>query len=156
MESKTEKDSLLETLSLSRITQLNKEWDGKRPWLKAIVKVVKCDNSKNYALADNDGKGNANVTRDFGNSARITKVEAIYPTYYLLDSQKPDLRNKTDIINYLVEYGYEKEKIEYLLGTKDANGEEKTDEQKKADKELIKAYVNEQAVKLQLYFMNKK
>ena len=156
MESKNEQISLTECLSLSRITELPKEWDGKKTWLKAIVKVTKCDNSCNYALADNNGRNKPSIMRDFGNMARIVKVEGIYPTYYMSENQKPDLRNKTDIVTYLANAGYKKDNVEFLLGMAGKNGEDKTDEEKKADKETVKMWVNEVSIKLQLGVLNDK
>lgn len=156
MESKNEQISLMECMSLSRMTELPKEWDGKRIWLKAIVKVSKCDNSKNYALADNDGRNKPAIKRDFGNMARIVNIDAIYPTYYMSENQKPDLRNKTDIITYLGNAGFNKANIEFMLGTVGKNGEDKTDEEKKADKETVKMWVNEVSIKLQLDVLNDK
>lgn len=156
MESKNEQISLMECMSLSRMTELPKEWDGKRIWLKAIVKVSKCDNSKNYALAENDGRNNPFIKRDFGNMARIVNIDAIYPTYYMAENQKPDLRNKTDIITYLGNAGFNKENVEFMLGTVGKNGEDKTDEEKKSDKETVKMWVNEVSIKLQLEVLNDK
>lgn len=156
MESKNEQISLTECLSLSRITELPKEWDGKRIWLKTIVKVTKCDNSKNYALADNNGRNKPSIMRDFGNCARIVSIDAIYPTYYMSENQKPDLRNKADIVEYLYHAGYNKENVEFLLGTVGKNGEDKTDAEKKADKETVKMWVNEVAIKMQLDVLNEK
>ena len=156
MESKNEQISLMECMSLSRMTELPKEWDGKRIWLKAIVKVSKCDNSKNYALAENDGRNKPFIKRDFGNMARIVNIDAIYPTYYMAENQKPDLRNKTDIITYLGNAGFNKENVEFMLGTVEKNGEDKTDEEKKADKETVKMWVNEISIKLQLDVLNDK
>lgn len=156
MESKNEQISLMECMSLSRMTELPKEWDGKRIWLKAIVKVSKCDNSKNYALAENNGRNKPSIMRDFGNMARIVSIDAIYPTYYMSENQKPDLRNKTDIITYLGNAGFNKENVEFMLGTVGKNGEDKTDEEKKADKETVKMWVNEVSIKLQLDVLNDK
>ena len=156
MESKNEQISLMECMSLSRMTELPKEWDGKRIWLKAIVKVSKCDNSKNYALAENDGRNKPFIKRDFGNMARIVNIDAIYPTYYMAENQKPDLRNKTDIITYLGNAGFNKENVEFMLGTVGKNGEEKTEAEKKADKETVKMWVNEVSIKLQLDVLNDK
>lgn len=156
MESKNEQISLMECMSLSRMTELPKEWDGKRIWLKAIVKVSKCDNSKNYALAENDGRNKPFIKRDFGNMARIVNIDAIYPTYYMAENQKPDLRNKTDIITYLGNAGFNKDNVEFMLGTVGKNGEDKTDEEKKSDKETVKMWVNEVSIKLQLEVLNDK
>lgn len=156
MESKKERESLISALSYFRVPSLNKEWDGKKIWLKAIVKVAKCDNSKNYAIADNDGRNNPHIVKDYGNCARIVSVGEIYPIYYLDDNRKPDLRNKADITDFLVRSGYDKSDIEFLLGTMGVNGEEKTEEQKKSDRETVKVWVNEASVKLQLGLLNDK
>lgn len=151
MEDKT----LIDVLSICRVKELGKEWDGKKLWLKAIVKVTKCDNSKNYAIAYNNGYNKPFIVRDFGNMARIASIDAIYPFYYIQESQKPDLRNKTDIIKYLGDNGYDKENIEYLLNTKDEEGNEKTVEQKKEDKDKVKSMVDYVCIKTQLDFLNK-
>lgn len=155
MESKIEKMSLVDCLSITRTNHLNKPWDGKRIWLKAIIKVTKCDSSKNYAIAVNDGKNNPHIVRDFGNMARIVRVDEVYPYYYIHEDQKPDLRNKTDIVAYLTGSGYKKEDIESLLSNTEPDGTEKTEEKKKSDKEYVKALVNEVSIKLQLELLNK-
>ena len=154
MENKNEKSSLIEVLSLSKRSDLGKEWDGKKLWLKAIIKVQKCDNSINYALADNDGYNSPSITRDFGNMAKIVKILAIYPTYYLSENQRPNLKNKSDIINYLAAYGCNEAEIEYLLADQSIDGQEKTAEQKKTDKDKVKSMLNCVMIKSELKAIN--
>lgn len=156
MESKIEQESLIDVLSIVRKNELGKEWDGKKIWLRAIVKVTKCDNSKNYAVAENDGNNNPHIIRDFGNSAKITQIDAIYPTYYISENQKPDLRNKTDICSFLSHAGYDKNNIEMLLSNTDEEGNEKTLDQKKQDKDYVKSLVDKVSIRLQLDILNEK
>lgn len=150
MEQSIEKKTLIEVLNVCRLNELPKEWDGKRIWLKGVAKVVKCDNSRNYAVVENDGNNNAHIRRDFGNMARIVKVETIYPIMYLNENMRPDLRNKPDITNFLKNAGYDEKKIEMMLGDVDSEGNDKTAEQKKADKKQIKAWVDKECVLLQI------
>lgn len=150
MESKIEEESLMDALSYSRVTQLGKEWGGRRPWVKAIVKVEKCDNSRNYALAENDGTGKPNITRDFGNCARIVKVLAIYPTYILKDTDTPNLKNKSEIVRYLSSGGYDADETTALLADTDSEGNPKTQEKLAEDQALVKSRVIALAVKTQV------
>ena len=75
----------------------------------------------------------------------------IYPYNYLNDNYSPDLRNKNDIVSYLSVNGIDKEYVSQLLSTKKQDGSDKTDEEKKSDKAIVKKLVVRIAVKNQLY-----
>lgn len=148
-----EEKTLFEALSCAGLSALPKEKTDDL-WVKAIVKVTKCDNSKNYAIAMNTVSGKPDIIRDFGNTARIVKVEEVYPYYVMPKSSIPDLRNKQDIITYLKTYGYEEEHLNTLLAKKKADGTDKTAEEIKADKETLKSYVLRTAFEQELAAFN--
>lgn len=146
-----EEDSLTEALSYAKLNCLPNEWEERGGvWTKAVVHVLKVNTTKNYAIAVNDGTGNPSIVKDFGSTSRIVLVDKIYPFYYLDSSYQPDLRNKADIINYLSNNGFQESDIKQLLSNKRKDGQEKTDDEKKSDREIVKKYVIKISVKNQL------
>lgn len=149
VESKSEQESKFEALSAAHLKELPDELDNEnnnKIWVKAIVKVSKVNCRRNYAIAENDGYGNARIVMDFGSSARIAEIDNIYPYHYLTPSSMPDLRSKTDIINYLYRTGYEVAPIERLLSTENEDGTKKDEEQRRADKAIVKREVIRAAI----------
>lgn len=147
--SKHEEFSLIEALSTAKLPQLPEEYvasDGK-VWVLAIVLVTKCNTKRNYAIAINDGDGSPMVIRDFGSVAQIVKIEHIYPYHYMTNMSTPNLRNKQEIICYLSNAGYSEDDVKYLLSTKDINNVDKTNEQKEADRNTVKKWVMQVAIK---------
>lgn len=150
MESISEQISLTEALSEVRLTELPKEWEDKSVhWSSAIVRVRKNNLQINYVIAENDGEDNPLVIRDFGTSAKIVEILGIYPYRYLSDSYAPDLRNKSDILSYLSANGVDEAYVSQLLSTKKKDGCDKTDEEKKADKAIVKKMIVRISVKNQ-------
>lgn len=148
MENISEQISLTEAMADAHIREFPEELkDNGKIWVKAIVKVMKCNCRSNYALAVNDGTGNPDIVKDYGSVAKIVKILGIYPYYYLDNSAMPDLRNKQDIITYLFRSGIPKEPIERLLSIENEKGERKSDEQRKRDKEKVKILVYKSAIK---------
>lgn len=157
IESKTEKESLIEALNFSYKNELPEEYkDTKRVWARAIVKVLKCDNSRNYAVAYNNGNNGADIIKDFGNMASIVKVENVYPIDYLDTSTMPDLRKQSDIVSYLSRHGLDEEKVKALISSTDENGEKKSDEVKEADRQKVKALVISNAMSDYIEFHKEK
>lgn len=155
MESISEQISLTEALSEARIPVLPNEWTNKSiHWVMAIVKVRKNNMKVNYAIAENDGEDKPIIVKDFGSSAKIVRVEKIYPYYFLTSGNIPDLRSKVEIIRYLSNYGYSEEEITQLLSTKNSDGKDKTDEEKKNDREQVKKFVNRVAILSELRNIN--
>lgn len=147
MESLSEQISLTEAMSEARVPELPKEWTEKeRIWVQALVRVQKVNTKINWALAYNDGSGNPCVYKDYGSTAKIAKILSINPFSYLQEKYQPDLRNKNDITTYLVNNGYNERDIRYLLGTKKKDGSDKTEEEKKRDREMIKKLVVRESV----------
>lgn len=142
MESLSEQMSLIEALSEARIPTLPNEWTNKNiHWSRAIVKVRKNNMRTNYAIAENDGEDKPIIVKDFGSSAQIVEILELRPYEYLNDFYVPDLRNKQDITNYLIVNGIDEKYILGLLSTKKNDGSEKSEEEKKADRSLIKKMV---------------
>lgn len=120
--------TLIEALSCEGLPNLPKE-AGDGMWIKAIVKVTKCDNSSNYAIALNSSDGKPRIVRDFGNMARIKRIDNIYPYYVMPNEAIPDLRNRQSVIDYLRSMcGYTAEEATQLLSRKKADGTDKTAE----------------------------
>lgn len=133
--------TLTDALNCAGLSSLPKEATDNL-WMKAIVKVTKCDNSQNYAIAVNNTKGNPSIVRDFGNMARIVRIENIYPYYVLPKSAIPNLRNKQDIATYLNStVGIGEEDVLQKLSRKKEDGTDKTAEELKADKDEIESLV---------------
>lgn len=145
-----EEKTLSEALFCAGLTSLPKE-NSESLWIKAIVKVKKCDNSNNYAIALNSADGKPSVIRDFGNMARIVKIENVYPFYIMPKDAIPDLRNRQDIIEYLSNMcGYTVEEATLLMSRKKADGTDKTADEIKADKETAKKVITEVAFNTEL------
>lgn len=138
-------ETLTEALIEAKCAALPKEKqdnEGKSSvWAQAIVKVKKCDNTENYALAVNDGNDNPVIVKDFGSVATIVSVNAIHPYSFISQRAMPDLRKKSEILAFLTSYGYSQRKVESILSLRDGNGNDKTAEQKRADVASIKAMV---------------
>lgn len=107
----------------------------------AIVKVRKNNMKVNYAIAENDGEDKPIIVKDFGSSAKIVEILEIRPYAHLNDLYIPDLRNKQDITKYLVANRVSEKYISNLLSTKKEDGSEKSEEEKKEDRSLIKKMV---------------
>lgn len=142
MESLSEQISLTDALSEARLPELPKEWENKSiHWAMAIVKVRKNNMKVNYAIAENDGEDKPIIVKDFGSSAKIVEILEIRPYAHLNDLYIPDLRNKQDITKYLVANRVSEKYISNLLSTKKEDGSEKSEEEKKEDRSLIKKMV---------------
>ena len=133
--------TLTDALNCAGLSSLPKEATDNF-WMKAVVKVTKCDNSQNYAIAVNNAKGEPSVVRDFGNMARIIRIENVYPYYVMPKSAIPNLRNKQDIATYLnATISMKTEDVLQKLSRKKEDGTDKTAEELKADKDEIETLV---------------
>lgn len=113
----------------------------RRIWTKAIVHVTKCDNSSNYAIAENAGNGEPNVIVDFGNSAKICRVNKIMPYMWMSTSDLPHFDTKEEVAEFLVNNGYSSELVNKLISTKGVDGLAKSKEEKLRDKEEIRKMI---------------
>lgn len=111
---------------------------SKKIWIMAIVSVVKKDGSRNFAVAKNDGYGNPQMVKDFGNSAVVAYYKDIYPYDYVTEECTPVLRNQKDILTYIGSHGFKEEVIEALMSDKKSDGTAKTEEEKTADTNELK------------------
>lgn len=89
-----EKESLINCLSWCSVRELPKEWDKKNVYIKAIAKVAKIDGSHSYVAIQKDKNGNDKIIKDFGQTAAIRKVEAVYPYLYLDAMYLPTFKNQ--------------------------------------------------------------
>lgn len=142
VENKLEKTLLL-ALNHSHLSELP---DSLKPttrlWLKAIVLVAKRDGSRNYAIAENNGDDTPNIVKDFGNVSQIAKVEGIYPFLEVENARIPDMRNKSEIVDLLVAYGFNAKEITYKMANKHIDGTMKSADEIARDKYFIKFEVN--------------
>ena len=149
MSSKSEKYSLEEALVEANLARLPRQYENgtKGIWAMAVVRIQKVNTRINYAIAINNGHNGVTIIKDFGEPAKVKEVLAIYPYIFVPEKDIPDLRNKSDIISFLSLQGYDEHEVSFLLSTKDANGTDKTDEVKKADRETVKGWVISSSIK---------
>lgn len=158
MQLNIEKESLVKVLNecyQHELPEPLKEGDN-RIWVKAVAKVWKCDGSTNYCVVANDGSNNPVVMKDFGNPATIMKYDEIYPTLFLKDGYMPDLRKQSDCIEYLAKHEYKADEVAAYLSSKDENGEAKTDERKKSDRDKVKKCIIKCAIKDYLNYLEER
>lgn len=94
---------LFDVLRETGCTELPEKSDGTEriPWVMAIGEAVKCDGSKSYVILRSIDGENYRISKDFGSSAKIVKMEAIRPYMPLYASYTPEVRTKEDISYYL-------------------------------------------------------
>lgn len=138
---KREEESMMRALMAARCGALPTEFvpEEDRLWLRAIVKVKKYDGSTSYCLAENYDNIKPHITVDYGTTAIIKAVVAIYPYEFVRDM--PMLSSKKAIVSYLVSNGYPEEDITQLAATTKADGTPKTDAEKKLDNATLKKSV---------------
>lgn len=148
--------SLEQSLSVAKVTELPSVYDGDKYWIFAIVLLQKVDMSKNYAVAENDGRGNPTIVKDFGHPAKIAKILEIRPFLIAGDEILPDLKNRAHIKNYLRSNGMDDAEVDNLFSKKRPNGEAKSDEEIKDDNEAIYENVLRFAIKSRIhsYYVN--
>ena len=86
------------------------------------------------------------VVKDFGSSCGIQSVLRIYPYAFLSEKYRPNLRNKDEIVTYLVGHGEDEETIRQLLSSTTKTGKDKAEATKEKDKAKVKALVNKYAM----------
>lgn len=133
-----EKESMVKAMNACYVSELPEPLskDEERIWVKGLAKVTKCDNSVSYVVVENDGNNKPFVTRDFGGTATIVRIDDIYPTMFLGNDDMPSVRSQKDIVRYLVIHGEDKDQITALMESKS-----------KKDKENIKSMVYRYAIK---------
>lgn len=124
---------------------LPKEWkpNSNIIMIDGIAEVLKVGNIREYVKVSYDGH-KVSINRDYGQCLAIVKIEKIYAVNTVDKSILPDLRSDKQIIQYLCKSVYNVSDIEKLLSK-----EGKTPEQIKADREVIKGYINDLALKYQ-------
>ena len=148
--------SLEQCLRFAKVSVLPQEYDGNNYWIFAIVLLQKADMSKNYAIAENDGYGRANVVKDFGHSARIAQVLEIRPFLIAGDEILPDLRSRAHIRNFLRSNNMDDEVAESLFSKKHEDGTPKSEDEIKNDNEKIFGIVLKIAIRSRIhsYYVN--
>ena len=78
---KIEERTLIEALEYAKKMDLPDVYDPSKgqPWVFAILHVTKINGIKNYVIARNDGNGNPEIIKDFGEPARVARVNSIHP-----------------------------------------------------------------------------
>lgn len=144
------RESLSDALNWAKIGELPEKQDkrkSKKIWIAAIALVTKVDNSRNYAVVFNDGFGQPRIKKDFGKIALIKSIDELYPYDFLMEVDRPLLKNQLDIRNYVVSYGSDPKKIDYLLSENEADGTPKSEEKVKADLTKVRDYVDYHSIK---------
>ena len=86
------------------------------------------------------------VVKDFCSSCGIQSVLRIYPYAFLSEKYRPNLRNKDEIVTYLVGHGEDEEAIRQLLSSTTKTGKDKAEATREKDKAKVKALVNKYAM----------
>lgn len=142
MVSRLEQETLIEMLNLAKVKDLPKEYkEGDDIWIMAIARVVKCDNSINYVMVVNNGDNKPSIIKDLGKSATVKRFLGIYPVHSLTNKYMPSLRKQEDIVKYLELRMNNPETVTQLLSTTKEDGTAKTEEERKADKDVVKKYI---------------
>lgn len=113
-----------------------------RIWINAIVLVSK-GGLEEYCLANNNGMGTPSITRDFGTCRAISNIISIHPIECVSGKFTPDLRSDKAIITFLGKNGYDENTIVEMLSR-----ENKTLDQIREDRAIVKTYINQVAIKL--------
>lgn len=99
----TNEKILFDVLRDTGCTELPEKSDGneRSPWVMAIGEAVKCDGSKSYVILRNTDGENYRISKDYGSSAKIVKMEAVRPYMPLYASYTPEVKTKEDIATYI-------------------------------------------------------
>lgn len=120
-----EKNSLNEVLSYTKCTELPKPLKKTDIFVRAIALVRKLNNRESYCIVVNDGTGKPVVKKTFGSISVIKEVKEIYPLSLLEASVVPDFRKKQDVIDFLVRCGENRDTIELMFESADADAKAK-------------------------------
>ena len=120
-----EKNSLDEVLSYTKCTELPKPLKKNDVFVRAIALVRKLNNHESYCIVDNDGTGKPVVKKTFGSISVIKEVKEIYPLSLLEASVVPDFRKKQDVIDFLVCRGENRDIVERMFESADADAKAK-------------------------------
>ena len=120
-----EKSSLDEVLSYTKCTELPKPLKKNDVFVRAIALVRKLNNHESYCIVDNDGTGKPVVKKTFGSISVIKEVKEIYPLSLLEASVVPDFRKKQDVIDFLVRCGENRDTVERMFESADADAKAK-------------------------------
>lgn len=114
----------------------------KKHWIRAIVKVQRSNGYIGYCIAINDGSGRPKIVRDFCPEGLILSVLSIHPYEESAYNIIPRFANDASVIRYLCKSDFNRPEIEQLLSK-----ENKTPEQIKADRDVVKGYIVQVATK---------
>lgn len=157
---KLEEQSKYDALNMANLPYLPEEYvdmeNSDRIWTRAICHVIKCDGSKNYCIARNDGFNSPIVINDFGNPSRIFKIDKVFPYEFVDRKELPIFTNRKDIIVFLANNGYDASYIENLFSPKDEYGNPKSKEKKAEDKEEIKKLLSSTFIKYNIEKIDEK
>ena len=120
-----EKNSLNEVLSYTKCTELPKPLKKTDVFVRAIALVRKLNNRESYCIVVNDGTGKPVVKKTFGSISVIKEVKEIYPLSLLEASVVPDFRKKQDVIDFLVCRGENRDVVERMFESADADAKAK-------------------------------
>lgn len=114
-----------------------------RVWINAIVLVQKMG-METYCLAQNNGDGKPSITQDFGPCYAISEILSIHPIEVIDRRFTPNLRSDKAIVAFLSKNGYDEALITAMLDKSAHN----TPEEAKADREKVKQFVMQVAIKI--------
>lgn len=85
--------TLCEALSHARIEELPKESTKKAAWTKAIALVTKTTNRQSYVIVRKKD-GRIDIVKDFGTTAQIIRIDAVYPYEGAVETPKSEAAEK--------------------------------------------------------------
>lgn len=131
-------------MRIAHVADLPPAIDGeyKKHWIKAIVKVRRSNGDTGYCMAVNDGENNPSIIRDFNPTGIIAAIISVHPYEESERSVIPHFNSAAQVLKYLCKYGYDRAEVKALLAT-----DNKSPEQIKADREVLKGYIAQVASK---------
>lgn len=132
---------VLDVAKIGNLPPLADETD-KRIWSTAVGLVRKVNGSENYVLLSKDANG-IKIQQDFGTISQIVEIVEIRPYDFIQYKHVPHFSTDGEIIKYLTHYKFNEDEIKSLLSS-----ENKTDDQIKTDREIIKKYIESVVVRI--------
>lgn len=99
----TNEKMLFDVLRDTGCTELPEKSTGneRSPWVMAIGEAVKYDGSRSYVILRNIDGENYRISKDYGSSAKIVRMESIRPYMPLYATYTPLVKSKEDIADFI-------------------------------------------------------
>jgi hypothetical protein len=97
-------ESLFEMLTTAKLPQLPEINNPDKTWVKAIVKILRKTGKIDYAIAEHDlfSYDEVRVLKEIGGVGVYHELLGIYPYVYLTEKYIPEVKNKKDMIDFIL------------------------------------------------------